>query len=422
MEKEHGSTDGIIDRNIVKFGFYGFFKNLKFFEPFFYLYLLSIGLNYFQIGIILAVRELSTYVFEIPTGVIADIWGRKRSILLCFILYSLSFLVYYIAGTFWILIPASVVFGLGEAFRLGTHKAIIFDYLDDRGIGGQKARVYGFTRSVSLVGSALSAIGAGTLVLWTENYRAGFLFSIIPYLTAFGLVLTYPSSRHDRSLGGKGIWKRLKAHAMESMASLKNVRDLRLSLVNSAIYDSAFRAGKDYIQPMIQTMVLAGAAAGARGMEVDTEQGAYTLLISGFYLVIYLISAVCSKKAHLFEKLCKSSECSLNLLFILNAAAFLAVGIFAGVNLPLLILFFIMLFVFFNLRRPILLDYMTEHIEPQQRATMLSIDSQLRSLGVIVLAPAMGLLADHFSFSVMFTALAAVLGLLYVLFLRFEKN
>ncbi len=422
MENNLDSTDKIIDRNIVKFGFYGFFKNLKFFEPFFYLYLLSIGLNYFQIGIILAVRELSTYVFEIPTGVIADIWGRRRSILLCFILYSFSFLVYYIAGTFWILIPASVVFGLGEAFRLGTHKAIIFDYLDDRGIGDQKARVYGFTRSVSLVGSALSAIGAGTLVLWTENYRAGFLFSIIPYLAAFGLVLTYPPSSHDSSLVGEEFWERLKAHALESVVSLKKVKHLRLSLVNSAIYDSAFRAGKDYIQPMIQAMVVGGAVAGATGMAIDAEQGVDTLLISGFYLVIYLISAICSQKAHLFDRLCKNSECSLNLLFLFNAAAFLAVGIFAGANLAFLILFFMMLFVFFNLRRPILLDYMTEHIEPRQRATMLSIDSHLRSLGVIVLAPAMGLLADHFSFSVMFTALAALLGILYILFLRFERD
>ncbi len=414
--------DRVIDRNIVKFGFYGFLKNLKFFEPFFYLYLLSIGLSYFQIGIILSVREVSVYIFEIPTGVIADVWGRKRSILACFLLYSISFAIYFAAHSFWALIPASVVFGLGEAFRLGTHKAIIFDYLDDRGMGHLRARVYGFTRAVALMGSALSAIGAGAVVLLAGNYHAGFLFSIVPYFLAFALVLTYPESSHAKSLkGGAFIWRDIGIHAVESIRSLRKVKDLRLSLVNSAIYDGAFKAGKDYVQPMILAFVTGAVASSAvPGGNADGAGTADTVIISAFYLCIYLVSAVCSQRAYTFKGFFTGSERPLNALFLLNAAALAGIALFSAVSLPFVLFFFMLLFVLHNLRRPILLDYLTSHIEPPQRATMLSVESQLCSLAVIVLAPALGKVADLYSVGMMFAVLAAFLFLLHAAFLRFR--
>ncbi len=75
-----------------------------------------------------------------------------------------------------------------------------------------------------------------------------------------------------------------------------------------------------------------------------------------------------------------------------------------------------LLFVSKNLRRPILLDYLTENIEPSQRATMLSIESQLRSLTVVVLAPVLGLAADAYSVGGMFMILSGLLAALYVFF------
>ena len=215
----------ILDKNIIKFGFYGFFKNLRFFEPYIYLYFLAIGLSYFEIGLIISIREISMYVFEIPTGFIADIWGKKRSILLCFVLYIISFIIYYFSYTFGFLAFASVLFGLGEAFRLGTHKAIIFDYLDWRGIGDKKSEVYGFTRSVALYGKALSAIIAAILLIWLKDYHIIFLFSIIPYICAFILILTYPP---ERGTGKEREFRFsvIKEHVKDSLSNLLLIKQL----------------------------------------------------------------------------------------------------------------------------------------------------------------------------------------------------
>ena len=112
-----------------KFCAYGFLKNLRFFEPFLMLFFLEKGLSYLQIGTLYAAREVCVNIIEIPSGVIADTLGRRRSMAVSFISYILSFIVFFFAQSYWILFLAMLVFAGGEAFRTGTHKAMIFDYL-----------------------------------------------------------------------------------------------------------------------------------------------------------------------------------------------------------------------------------------------------------------------------------------------------
>ena len=76
---------------------------------------------------------------------------------------------------------------MGETLRSGTHKAIIFDHLEKEGLGDQKVRYYGLTRSYSLIGSAVSAVLAGALVFLSDSYEYIFIASTVPYL--FGLLL-----------------------------------------------------------------------------------------------------------------------------------------------------------------------------------------------------------------------------------------
>jgi len=65
------------DKQYYKFCLYGFLKNLRFFDAFFILFLLDKNLSYTQIGSLYAVRELTVNIFEVPSGLIADTYGRK---------------------------------------------------------------------------------------------------------------------------------------------------------------------------------------------------------------------------------------------------------------------------------------------------------------------------------------------------------
>lgn len=405
----------ILDKNIVKFGFYGFFKNLRFFEPYIYLYFLAIGLSYFEIGLIISIRELSIYIFEIPTGFIADIWGKKKSMLLCFVLYIFSFVIYYFSYSFWLLAAASVIFGLAEAFRLGTHKALIFDYLDEKEISDKKAEVYGFTRSVSLYGKALSAVIAAVLLIWLTNYHIIFLFSIIPYICAFILLLTYPPERHS---GREFKFSVIKEHIKDSFSNLLLVKQLRLILINSAIFDGAFKASRDYIQPVIRNFIMAYPLL----LIMENEHNRETLLIALLYLLVNIFGAFASRSSHKLRNYCMNSEVPLNYLFLGQAFLLLGTGYFVDVNLYVVFILFLMLNIISNLRRPLLLSCLVDEIEDMQRATMLSVESQLKSLTIVILAPVLGLIADSFSIRLMFVVLSIFLIILYLIALRLETE
>ena len=77
-----------------KFCSYGFLKNLRFFDAFFILFLVEKGMTFTQIGILYAVREISINVFEIPSGIVADTYGRINSLTGSFFAYIVSFLVF----------------------------------------------------------------------------------------------------------------------------------------------------------------------------------------------------------------------------------------------------------------------------------------------------------------------------------------
>lgn len=95
---------------IFKFEMYGFLKNLRFFEPYLIIYLTISGLSLFYVGLLISIREIVIYVFEIPSGVIADMYGKKVELIMCFVFYILSFFIFFIATSFWMFAIAMTLF------------------------------------------------------------------------------------------------------------------------------------------------------------------------------------------------------------------------------------------------------------------------------------------------------------------------
>ncbi|MCJ7735390.1 MAG: MFS transporter, partial [Anaerolineales bacterium] len=146
------------DSMFYRFSLYGFLKNLRFFDPFILLIFRSYGLSFLQIGLLYSIRNIATNFLEIPTGVLADSFGRRKAMITSFISYIFSFLILYLLVDFWSLALAMILFAFGEAFRSGTHKALILEYLKINQISDLKVAYYGLTRSASQFGSAINAL------------------------------------------------------------------------------------------------------------------------------------------------------------------------------------------------------------------------------------------------------------------------
>ena len=387
------------NRQYYKFSSYGFLKNLRFFDAFLLLYLVKEGLPYTQIGILYAVREISINLFEIPSGIVADTYGRKNTLAASFIVYISSFILFYLASDFWLFMPAFLLYGVGDAFRSGTHKGMIMDYLKLHNWNDQKINYYGHTRSWSQRGSALSSLIAGFIVFYSGKYGNIFLFSIIPYLLNLFLILSYPKElnkelNHQKS----GIQLTLKSF-------LKIMKKAQvLQIVNTTALHSAFmKAVKDYIQPvMVHLSLLLPLMT-----QLDNEKK-NGVVIGVIYFIIYLLTAQASKISSGIEASIKKNIPFYTLL--LGFISGLACGIFYHNQLWLLALVaFVGIYIFENIRKPILTGYISDNVPNEILTSVLSAQSLLKTLITAVLSFVFGLFADLWGIGISFITVTTFL-------------
>ncbi len=372
---------------IFKFEMYGFLKNLRFFEPYLIIFLTDRSLNFFQIGLLISIREIIIYLFEVPSGVIADMYGKKVELTFCFMFYILSFIIFFFATSFWLFAIAMMLFGLGEAFRSGTHKSMIMTFLDYNNIGDSKTKVYGQTRAMSLIGSMVMSIISVIFVVSLPELRYLFLLTIIPYLLDMMLILTYPSYLNQRQVVHFSFKEFLKQNItnIKYSFSTKNVRKL---IFDESLFQAGFKSIKDYIQPIIIAL-----SVGFIVFKGFTEQENLKIYLGIIYAVIYLISSLASRYTYKLARRVNHFK-YVNAMWLITGLIALMLSLYLN-NIFVIFGSFILIYIFFNLRKPVMVEEIGNETDKTKRATVLSVESQLTSLLLIVFAPLIGFLADR---------------------------
>lgn len=403
------------NKQITKFSYYGFFKNLKFFEPYLFIYFINNGLSFFMIGILFSIKEVIIYLFEIPSGVIADYYGKKNELKFCFIMYIISFVLFFFGSNYIIMIFAMVFFGLGDAFRSGTHKAMIYEYLEQNNMFHLKNKVYGYTRSYSKLGSALSSFISIIIILNLDQYRTIFLFSVLPYIIDFLLINSYPENLNKKietELSFRAVMKLMKKQ-IKSIFS--NVR-LNLIIINSSVYNSIYSGIKDYIQPVIVGFILLHIGEVTLGVDELTK-----ITLGVLYGIFSIGSVIASRYSYLLNKF-YSSETIMKSTFIIFALSLFFVAGGIRFDLPILvIIIYFFIYISKDLRKIHLVEFAGNNMEKEERATVMSYNNQLKSSFLIVISPVLGFIADTFSISSMFIIVGLFLFSTYYLFKYFEK-
>ncbi len=380
------------DKQYYKFCAYGFLKNLRIFDPFLLLFLVSKQLSYAEIGVLYAIREIVINLFEVISGVIADVLGRKRAMVMAYVFYLLSFAVFYFASRFSSLLVAFLLFGIADAFRTGTHKAMILHYLQKHEWGSYKTEYYGCTRSWSQKGSAVTSLTGASVVLVTGEYELMFLLSMIPYLIGLTLLVSYPDYLNaNNSVSIRQIWPVFKEHFIDLLKTLKRISSLGVILTTSG-YTGYYKATKDYLQ-----ILIAGFAVSFPFVFFKDETQNAAIYVGVIYFVLYLISSVASRKAFLTERLWKTAGNALSELQLLG----LLLGCLAGVCYYLnwfwlAVAMFSMIFIIQNLRRPVAVKYIGEAFESRLMASVMSVESQAETVFAALVALILGVIVEVF--------------------------
>jgi len=132
-----------------------------FLGPVYPLFLLSRGLDLLQINLVLATFLISVFLFEVPTGAVADVFGRKASFLLSCAVRAFAFALYSIADSFTDCLVAEIIDAVGMTLATGALDAWAVDGMRAEGHDGPVDRLFARANIVIRALMVVGGIGGG---------------------------------------------------------------------------------------------------------------------------------------------------------------------------------------------------------------------------------------------------------------------
>ena len=158
------------------------------------------GLTPVQLILVGTTLELSAFIFEVPTGIVADVYSRKMSIVIGYILMGVGFLVEGFFPAFLPILLAQVIWGLGYTFTSGATQAWISDEIGEDDANKLFIRATQIGLFASLIGMGLAAlVGVNSIAMplrvgSTGVLLIGVILALIMPETGF-----HPTPREDRN-------------------------------------------------------------------------------------------------------------------------------------------------------------------------------------------------------------------------------
>ncbi|MEO5319003.1 MFS transporter [Arthrobacter sp. CC3] len=349
------------------------------------LFLLGAGLSNLEAFAANAFFTVGMVLFEVPTGVVADGWGRRVSFLLGTVTLAVSTYFYYLlwqlSAPFWWWALVSVLLGLGFTFFSGAVEAWLVDALRFEGYEGGMEAVLGRGVMVSGVAMLVGSVAGGVIAQVTNLgvpflIRVGVLLAM--FLVAFRLMHDVGFTP-ERSAGPLRAVRTVLAASIENGLKNPPVRYVMLAgPFNAGVGIYVFYALQPYLLELFgdpRAYSVAGlAAAVVAGAEVLggwlaprirrlVRKRTTVLMISvGFAAVILVVLG--------FTRVFWAALALLTLWAVVDAA---------GV--------------------PVRQAYLNDMIASKQRATVLSFDSLIGSSGGVVVQPLLGRAADAYGYA-----------------------
>jgi MFS family permease len=349
------------------------------------LFLLDAGLSNLEAFSANAFFTAGMVLFEIPTGVVADTWGRRVSYLLGTVTLAGSTALYWLlwvtSGPFWLWAVVSMLLGLGFTFFSGAVEAWLVDALTYAGYEGGLEAVLGRGQMVSGAAMLTGSVAGGVIAQATSLgvpflMRVGVLLAM--FVVAFRLM-------HDLGFTPEPATHPLRATHDVFTASLEH--GLRNPPVRWVMFAAPFASGVGIysfyaMQPYLLELWGDSEAYSIAGLAAAIIAGAQIL---GGYAAPRIRA--------LFHR--RTTALILGTATSTGALALLGLTSYFWLALGLIALWALI----FAADMPIRQAYLNGMIPSKQRATVLSFDSLMGSSGGVVLQPVLGRTADVYSYS-----------------------
>lgn len=158
----------------------------------------TVGMSPLQLVLVGTFMELSVFVFELPTGIVADVYSRRLSTIVGYLIMGLAMIFVGLIPEAWAVILGWAIWGFGYTFTSGAEDAWLADEIGVEHVRRVYLRSAQLGRAVALLGIA-ATVALGLVALWLPIVVGGCVFA------AVGLMLAalMPESEFKRAERGQ---------------------------------------------------------------------------------------------------------------------------------------------------------------------------------------------------------------------------
>lgn len=363
----------------------------------------KVNLTPFQLILIGTALEISCFLFEIPTGIVADIYSRKLSVIIGTVLIGLGFILEGSIPMFIFLILAQVLWGIGHTFISGAIDAWIAEEDKTKKLNIIYMKGSQISEIASIIGIILSTI-IGNFSIRLPIIIGGALFIVLALF-----LFLYMPEENFKSSAPKDLntFKKMGHTFANSLKYIKN-NTILISILSVSLFYGLSSEGYDRLST---AHFLKDTTLPKLGnLQPVTWFGIFSII--GTLLSISVIQVAIKKS----EKLNKLKNAVV--LLAINSFYILCMLIFALTkDFNLMLIAYLTTNMFRTINEPIFNSWLNNHIDDNSRATVLSVNGQINSLGQIIGGPIIGIIASKISISIGIACTALMLTPIIIIYL-----
>jgi len=328
----------------------------------------SNGLSLQDVMSLKAVYSIAIVAFEIPSGYLADLFGRKNTLVIGAVLGTLGYSIYSFSFGFTGFLLAEIMLGAGQSMISGADSALLYDTLAEHKKEDQYTRYEGQIISIGNFAESLAGITGGFLAI--ASLRIPFYAQTAVAFIAIPAAITLKEPFYR--IASSGV--RLKDILKIVRIALYDDPKLRLNIFFSSVIGAATLSMAWFVQPVFSSIGIPLAGYGILWTTLNVSAGIFSSL------------------SHKIEQLL-GERTTLILISASIPGGFLLTGLI-GTKWALLVL---LIFYFFRgIATPVLKDYVNRLTKSEMRATVLSVRSFVIRILFAVIAPIMGRISDQY--------------------------
>lgn len=358
-----------VQSNILKLYIIKIAKWFMLFMPIVVLFYKDNGLEMRDIFILQAIYSIAIVALEIPSGYLADVLGRKVTLVLGTILGFFGFLTYSFSYGFAGFLIAEVILGLGQSLISGADSALLYDSLLESGKKNKYIKYEGRMVSIGNFAEAIAGISGGLLATLSLRYPY-YAQTLVAFVGIPAALLLIEPIRQKKLVKMKftDILKIVKY-------SLHDNYELKWNIIFSSVIGAATLTMAWFVQPYFDLVLIPVGLFGVLWTILN--------LTVGFSAMI----------AHRVEMKLKQIKTMIGITLLISAGYIIVSRINTMWGIGVLLIFYIVR----GIATPVLKDYINRLCDSDIRATVLSVRNFVIRIFFAIIGPFIGWYTDNFS-------------------------